>query len=148
MVSQLENDPLFDNPPLTRSAQEMHEVVFRRARKLYSLNLEKRWEAITGKKLDVLVSNTLVELIYTYDSSTSSRSGLNFGVNVFSCTSITSSNFWTSSIGFGTWWKMIQPLVDNHQLFRLTSTERKFSTKSRDCSAIIPCQMKNYMPIL
>ena len=48
------------------------------------MNLDSRWEAIIGRKMDPRVANTAGEIFYTYDAATDSRRGLNFGVIVVS----------------------------------------------------------------
>ena len=80
-MSQLEKDPLFEEPSLTPSIAEKQDIVFQRVKKLYELNLEERWAAITGKQLSPFMLAASAETLYPYDASTNARSGLNFGVN-------------------------------------------------------------------
>ena len=74
---------MFEEPTLTPSIAEKHDIVFRRVKKLFTLNLEERWAAITGNELNPVASNIAsTETIYPYDASTSGRAGLN-GVILF-----------------------------------------------------------------
>ncbi len=80
VVSNLENDPLFEDPPITPSIAEKHALVFRRVRRLFELNLEERWAAITGEAPSPALLGAMTEILYPYDASTNARTGLNFAV--------------------------------------------------------------------
>ena len=83
MTSQLEKEPLFSQSTVSLPLNELKGLVFKRVKRLYELDFPNRWTRLTGQKFGPLDLESYSRLMYSYDASTSGRSGLNFGVMDF-----------------------------------------------------------------